>query len=147
MPASCTDALGGSGWLLEVVEHSWRAREREEHRCRLLGRLPWYLPLYGWTWRSCVSVTTSPPHSCGQLSGCKTGVLRHLLGKHPGVGFPMRGTHEPQSQKPWHVSSSGFTWRTCVSCTHASLCFAARWMTSSGEWRRLSRRSVRNGPP
>ena len=26
-----------SGWLLEGVEHSWRAREREEHRCRLRG--------------------------------------------------------------------------------------------------------------
>ena len=44
----------------------------------------------------------------------------------------MRGTHEPQRQKPWHMSSSGSTWRTCVSCTNASLCFAARWMTSSG---------------
>ena len=76
-----------SVWLLEGVEHSWRAREREEHHSRAENVMPSprsVALVFSTLWldlEECVSVTTAPPHSYGQLFGCKTVMPRHQVVK------------------------------------------------------------------
>ena len=129
-----------SGWLLEGVEHSWRARERKEHHSRAENVMPSprsVAEVFSTLWLDLEELRQRHHSSATLLRSVvwlqNWNVEAPTRESIQALAFRrLRGTHEPQRQKPRHMSSSGSTWRSCVSCTHASLCFAARWMTSSG---------------